>query len=86
MSFKIGQFSSGNDLFLIFIENGFVYRFNEGAPKTTLDLLKGCIGPYALSKKIETLKKSYGYKIFCENLDQLFKKDCITKPIFPPEV
>ena len=53
MSFKIGQFSSGNDLCLIFIENGFVYRFNEGAPKTTLELLKGCIGANALSKKIQ---------------------------------
>ena len=86
MSFKIGQFSSGDDSFLIIIENGSVYRFNEGAPKTTLDLLQGCFGAYALSNKIEILKKNYGYKLFCENLDQLFKKRCITKPIYPPEV
>ena len=86
MSFKIGQFSSGDDFFLIFIENGFVYRFNDGAPKTTLELLKGCFGANALSNKIETLKKIYGYKLFCENCDQLFKKRGITKPIFPPEV
>ena len=57
MSFKIGQFSSGDDSFLIIIENGSVYRFNEGAPKTTLDLLQGCFGAYALSNKIEILKK-----------------------------
>lgn len=86
MSFKVGQFLSRNDVFLIFIENDVVYKFNEGAPKTTLDLLKGCSGTYALSNKIESLKNIYGYKLFCENLDQLFKKECIAKPIFPPEV
>ncbi len=86
MSLKIGQFNSGSEKFILIIEDEMVYRINEGGPKNTLDLLKGCAGINAITRKISEIKREYGFSLVTESIRNLDQYGDINKPIFPPEV
>ena len=86
MILKVGQFSSGQEKFVLVIEDEIVYRVNKGGPNNTLELLEGCSGINSISKKIFEIKQKYGLTFMCENINKLEKYGEINKPIFPPEI
>ena len=86
MSFKIGQLKIGNDIAVIIIENNQVYKINKGGPQRTLDILRDCVGPNALSEKIRDIKKNFGFSLLTSEIKDLDKLGIIEKPLYPPEV